>query len=162
MHISIIVATDENGVIGNKNSIPWRLPSDLDYFRQKTLGHPVIMGRKTYESIGRLLPNRPNIIISRDPSMKIEGAEVVETIEDAIDKAKTYEDNEIFVIGGEAIYRLALPFVDRIYLTKVHAKVEGDRYFKFSESDFEEVSRQSHQPGEQDQFAYDFLVLERL
>jgi len=94
--------------------------------------------------------------------MKIEGAEVVETIEDAIDKAKTYEDNEIFVIGGEAIYRLALPFVDRIYLTKVHAKVEGDRYFKFSESDFEEVSRQSHQPGEQDQFAYDFLVLERL
>lgn len=162
MHIAIIVATDENGVIGNKGSIPWKMPADLDYFRQKTLSHPIIMGRKTYESIGRVLPNRPNIIVSRDKDLTVEGAEAAGTVEEAIKKAKTYGDEEIFIIGGESIYKLAMPYVDRIYLTKVHAEVEGDRYFKFDPSGWKETSRQSHPAGEQNQYAYDFLVYDKL
>jgi dihydrofolate reductase len=161
MHISIIVATDENGVIGNKGAIPWNMPADMDYFRQKTLSHPIIMGRKTYESIGRLLPNRPNIIITRDENINIRGAEVVQTIEEAIEKAKAYGDEEIFIIGGEAIYKLAMPYIDRIYLTKIHAEVEGDKYFKFDPSGWKETSRQAHPAGEKNQYAYEFLVFDK-
>jgi dihydrofolate reductase len=161
MHISIIVATDENGVIGNKGAIPWNMPADMDYFRQKTLSHPIIMGRKTYESIGRILPNRPNIIISRNKDFAVQGAEVAETVEEAIEKAKKYGDEEIFIIGGESVYKLAMPYVDRIYLTKVHAEVEGDRFFKFDTSGWKETSGQSHPAGEQNQYAYEFLVFDK-
>jgi dihydrofolate reductase len=161
MHISIIVATDENGVIGNKGAIPWNMPADMDYFRQKTLSHPIIMGRKTYESIGRILPNRPNIIVSRNKDFTVQGAEAAETVEEAIKKAKKYGDEEIFIIGGESVYELAMPYVDRIYLTKIHAEVEGDRYFKFDPSAWKETSRQSHPAGEQNQYAYEFLVFDK-
>ncbi len=161
MRISIIVATAQGGVIGKENGIPWYMPADLAYFRKLTSGHPIIMGRKTHESIGRILPDRLNIIISRDTDYKAEGAQVVHSLEQAINIAKSTNDEEIFVIGGDSIYKMALPFVNRIYITDVDAAIEGDRFFKFNRDDWIEVSKESHQPDEKNKFPYEFVVLDR-
>jgi dihydrofolate reductase len=128
--LSLIAAMAENRVIGADNRLPWHLPEDLKHFRKLTSGHPVILGRKTYESIGRLLPNRTNVIVTRNPAYRVEGAVIVGSLDEAIAAAtRAPGGDEVFVIGGAEIYALALPRADRIYLTEVHQHVEGDAYF---------------------------------
>ena len=132
MNISIIVAVDENFLIGSNNNLPWHLPADMKFFKEKTTGHCVITGRKNYESIPekfRPLPNRTNIVITRQKSYIAEGAIVVTSIEDAIEGAKQTNDEEIFIIGGGEIFKLALHLVNKIYLTVIHDKFDGDVYF---------------------------------
>lgn len=159
MRISLIAAASENNVIGNHGKIPWDLPEDLKYFRTITLGKPIIMGRKTYQSIGHPLPERRNIVITRQKDFLAEGCDVVGSLEEAIEvgggRGKV---EEVFVIGGGEIYREALPRSDRIYLTRVHAKVEGDAYFpEFHPEHWQEVSRERHE-GEP---AYTFSLYEK-
>lgn len=135
--ISLIVAHDENRVIGYENAMPWHLPGDLQYFKKMTMGKPVIMGRKTFESIGRPLPGRRNIVITRNADYKQEGIETVGSLEEAY--ALVHDAPEIMVIGGEQIFKLALPDADRLYITKINATFKGDTYFP-SYPEFQEVS----------------------
>jgi dihydrofolate reductase len=130
MIVSLVLAVSENGVIGKENQLPWRLPADMKFFKQLTTGHTVIMGRKTYESIGRPLPNRRNMVVSRNEELSIPGVEVYDSLGGAL-KACIGED-EVFIIGGGAVYAKALDLdvVDRIYLTIVHADFEGDTHFE--------------------------------
>ena len=158
--ISLIVAISQNRVIGRENKLPWHLPDDLKYFRRITKGNPVIMGRKTYESIGRPLPQRQNIVVSRDPSYVAEGCEVVNSLEQALKAADT--EKETFIIGGAELYRQSLEFVNRIYLTEVHASVEGDSFFPELDKEWQEVSRQAHPADSEHKFAFDWVVLERV
>lgn len=125
--ISLIVAHDKNRVIGYENKMPWHLPGDLQYFKEMTMGKPVIMGRKTFESIGRPLPGRRNIVITRNKSYKANGIEVVSSLDEALQLTK--EDVEVMVIGGEQIFRLALPLADRLYITEIDEEFKGDTYF---------------------------------
>lgn len=130
MEISILVAVAENGVIGKDNKLLWKLSDDLKLFKNRTLGHVVIMGRKTYDSIGKPLPQRINIVISRNPHLHLPGCIVETSIEEAIEKAKQLTDKEeIFIIGGQKIYELAEKLATKIYLTKVNAALEGDAFF---------------------------------
>ena len=147
MKLSLIVAVADNGVIGQEGRLPWRLPEDLKYFKRVTLGKPIIMGRKTWESIGRPLPGRTNIVISRQPGYQAEGARVVATLPEALDLARSVAEkdgaDELMVIGGEAIYRLALPLADRLYVTEVHAEVPGDaRFPPWDRSEWLEIRRE--------------------
>lgn len=162
MTISFIVAVAENGVIGKQGRIPWRLPAELAYFSKTTMGHPIIMGRKTYESIGRPLPGRYNIVITSQDNYEAEGCQVVHSLEEAIEKAQKSQGNdEIFIIGGAEIYKLAMPLAGRIYLTRVHAKINGDRFFKYEPKDWQEISREAHSADQQNKYSYDTIVLNR-
>lgn len=158
--ISMIVAAAENNVIGKDNAMPWHLPEDFKYFKQKTMGKPCIMGRKTYESIldqlGKPLPNRPSIVVSRS-GYKHDGAQTVTSLDEAYEAAKKYDDcMEVMVIGGATIYEQAIDNADRIYLTRVNMLPEGDAFFpKVSEAYWKEISREDH-----DKFS--FLVYERI
>jgi len=125
--VSLVVAVAENGVIGRAGGLPWHLPKDLQHFKQLTLDHTVIMGRKTFEEIKQPLANRRNVVISRDPAFHPRGVTVLPSLGEALAMGAT--EDEVFVIGGGEIFRLALPRADRLYLTQVHAKVEGDTYF---------------------------------
>lgn len=125
--VSLVAAMAENRVIGRGGKLPWRLPDDQKFFRQLTLDHTVIMGRKTFEEIGRPLANRRNVVISRNPAYRPRGVTVVPSLDEALALAAT--EREVFVVGGGEIYRLALPRADRLYLTVVHAEVEGDTWF---------------------------------
>jgi dihydrofolate reductase len=128
--ISIIVAMDKNRLIGGENKLLWNIPSELKRFKEITTGHPIIMGRKTHQSIGRVLPNRTNIIITRDQDYKVEGTIIVHSLEEALNKAQSEPgSDEIFVIGGGQIYAQALPLADRLYLTIVEGDYKGDTYF---------------------------------
>lgn len=166
MKLSLICAMDENMVIGKNNSLPWHLPEDLKYFKRTTMGKCIIMGRKTYESIGRPLPGRTNIIVTRSRDYEVENARVVDCLTDAIELAETvsYIDGaeEAFIIGGAELYRHALPFVDRMHLTMVHAEVEGDTYFPdFDVAEWQEVSKEHFDPDEANPYAYSICVFER-
>ena len=159
MIVSVVVAVSENGVIGKDNQLPWRLPSDLRYFKQLTTGHTVIMGRKTYQSIGKALPNRRNIVISRDLGFKGDGIEVVAHFGDAL-KACLGED-EVFIIGGASIYEKAfdLDVVDRIYMTIVHAEVDGDAHFQIPGGKSWLIDHSERHPAdEKNQFAHTFIT----
>src|SRR5258708_7509586 len=125
--ISIIVALSENNLIGVNNQLPWRLSADLKRVKAITMGHPLIMGRKTFESIGKPLPGRTNIVITRNKDFKADGCFVVSSLKEAIEKAK--DDSEIFIFGGGEIFREALPIVNKIYMTRIHHHFEGDTYF---------------------------------
>lgn len=127
MIVSLIAAVSENSVIGRDNGLPWRLPADMRHFKSLTTGHAVVMGRRTYDTLTEPLPDRRNIVVSRDPTRRYRGAEVVGSLNEAL--ALAAGDDEVFVAGGAEIYRLALPRADRIYLTVVHATVEGDTFF---------------------------------
>lgn len=142
--ISLIVAMSENRVIGVNNHLPWNIPEDLKRFKQITLNHPIIMGRKTFESIGRILPKRTNIVITRDRSYRVEGGAVVHSFEEALEWArKSPGAEEIFVIGGSEIFKLALPLASRIYLTEVQWPFEGDAFFPdFPEGEYRETLRE--------------------
>jgi dihydrofolate reductase len=164
--LSLVVAMAENRVIGRAGGLPWRLPGDLKRFRRLTTGHPVIMGRKTYESIGKPLPGRTNIVVTRTPGYPAPGCTVVGSLEAALKAAAEAPNDppkrETFVIGGAELYAQALPLAKRIYLTLVHAEIEGDTFFPdFDPSEWREISRERHEPDEQHAYAYSFITLER-
>lgn len=151
----------ENRVIGVENTLPWRLPADLRHFRRLTTGHHVIMGRRNYESIGKPLPDRTNIVVTRNPSYRAPGCLVTHSLEAAL--ASAQNDPEIFVIGGAEIYRQALDRADRLYLTLVHARVQGDTYFPpIDEKQWQEISRERHERDENNPHACTFLVYDRI
>ena len=159
--ISIIAALAENRVIGINNTLPWRLPNDLKHFRRLTTGHAIILGRKNYESIGKPLPERTNIVITRNRDFHADGCLIAHSLDEALALAKN--DPEIFVIGGAEIYRAALARTNRLYLTRVHATIAGDTYFpEFDETEWREISRERHKRDERHAYAYSFVVLERI
>lgn len=162
MKLSIIVATAEQGVIGKDNQLIWHLPEDLKMFRRLTTGHVIIMGRKTFESIGKPLPNRTSIIISRNNDYQVEGCIVVGSLEEAVEKAKEIETEEAFIIGGAQIYALALDIADTVYLTQVHHNFEGDAFFPVLDTNiWTETERKSFSPDEKHAYAFDFVTLEK-
>lgn len=157
--VALIVAASENGVIGRDGVMPWRLPSDLKSFRRLTMGRPVIMGRKTFQSIGKALDGRRNMIVSRNRGFAVPGAEVFSSLEAAISAAGA---GEIFVIGGAEIYRAALALAARIYLTRVHATLEGDATFEVPSGEGWKIVSEAPLPrGERDEFACMLVILER-
>lgn len=165
--VSLIVAAAENGIIGKDNDMPWKISSDLKYFKKTTLYKPVIMGRKTFESIGKPLPDRTNIVITRDTSFTREGVITAHSLEMALDvatgMAEVRGQREIMIIGGAQIYALSLPIADRLYLTRIHAEIEGDASFPdLDEKEWLEYSREDHEKGEKDSHDYSFIVLDRL
>lgn len=159
MIVSIVVAIAQNNAIGKNNQLLWHLPKDLKHFKDITSGHTVIMGRKTYESVGKPLPNRRNIIITRQ-NIVIDGCEVVNSIEEAL-KLCTGE-TEVFIVGGAEIYKQAMALTDRIYLTIVHQEFDADTYFpEIKETIWKETERQDHESDEKHLFPYSFITLER-
>lgn len=166
MHIALIWAMARNGVIGRDNKLPWYLPEDLKYFKRVTTGKPVIMGRKTYDSIGRPLPNRTNIVVTRDAGLTLEGVKVVTSLEDALDIARAEsvisDVDEVIVMGGAEIYAQALPHADRLYVTLVHAEVEGDAVFPPINLDaYQELAREDFNAEGPNPYDYSFVVYER-
>ena len=156
--LTLVVAYSDNRVIGRDNALPWKLPGDLAHFKRTTLGSPIIMGRKTWESLGRPLPGRANIVVSRDPRYAAPGATVAPTLQAAIEACGQVDD--AYVIGGAQIYVQALPAAHRIVATEVHAQVDGDAYFPYLPSfAWRETSRQPQ--AEENGYAYDFVVYER-
>jgi len=165
MKISIIVAASENNIIGRKNDLPWHLPADLKYFKETTMGHCVVMGRKNFESIPlkyRPLGGRTNIVITRQTDYKAEGAVVVNSIDAGIDYSRNKNETECFITGGGEIFAQSLKFCDRIYLTRIHAIIEGDVHFpELNDKEWKEVSRKDVQPDEKNKYPFSFLVYER-
>lgn len=163
MFISLIAAASENNVIGKDNWMPWDLPAELAYFRATTRGKTVIMGRKTFDTMGRPMPKRRNIVVTRTPGLAIEGVDVATSIEEAIELAKTDRIDEAFVIGGEQIYRLALPLADRIYLTRVHTVIEGGEAFfpEFNETEWIKIREERHEADAENSIAFTTMVFER-
>lgn len=160
MMVSIIAAMDRNRLIGNKNRLPWHLPADFAHFKAVTMGKPIIMGRKTFESIGKPLPGRTNIVLSRDTNTCFEGATCVTSFEEAL--AVVADENEIMIIGGSTIYEMLLPKVNRLYLTYVNAAFEGDAWFpEFDENQWVEKEIVTHQADEKNAYDCRFVTLER-
>ncbi len=154
MIIAAIVAIDLNHAIGKNNQLLWHLPADLKFFKQTTMGCPIIMGRKTYQSIGKLLPGRKNIIITRNEDFKIEGAEIYQSLNDAISKC---DSEKVFVIGGAEIYTLAMPMIKELYITIVKNKFDADTFFsKINTSQFNLVWEDCHEADEKNKFDYCF------
>ena len=151
--ITIIVAASENLAIGDKNGLPWHISEDLRHFKEITINHSVIMGRKTFESIGKPLKDRRNIVISRDKTLKIEGVEVVNSLDDAIFRTK--DQNEIFIIGGEQIYKMAMPFATNMHITKVYTNIKGDAFFPaFDEREWKILSQKDLESNEGLKFSF--------
>ncbi len=170
MRISILVACSTNHVIGRDGDLPWRLSADLKRFRRLTMGHPILMGRKTLESIGRLLPGRQTIVLTRNVEFEFPGAIVVHDWQSALAKAAESEaasesshEPELFVVGGAEIYRLALPSTDRLYLTRVHAEIEGDTFFpEIDEDEWQVVDEENHAADGKNEHDYSFVTLDRI
>jgi dihydrofolate reductase len=167
IRLAVIVAAAENTVIGRNNALPWYLPEDLRYFKKVTLGKPIVMGRKTFESIGRALPGRTNIVITRNPDFQAEGVRVVASLDEALQLAENIAvidgAQELVVIGGAEIYKAAIPQADRLYITEVHASVEGDACLPPIEwSDWQEVGRQRYPAQDPNPYDYSFVVYEHL
>lgn len=165
MRLSIIVAAAENGVIGRNNALPWHLSEDLQHFKRLTLGKPILMGRKTFESIGRPLPGRTNIVISTNPDYQPDGVRVVGSLPDALALAESIAlidgAEELMVIGGAQIYAEALPRAQRLYLTRVHAEVEGDAFLPAIDwSQWRETARERHTAVPPNPYDYSFVVYE--
>ena len=161
MKISIIVAMGANRVIGHDNRLPWHLPADLKHFRQITMGKPLLMGRRTWESIGRPLPGRISIVITRDGGYEAEGCIVVHSVDAALRAAQGHD--ELMVIGGEQLYRQLLPQADTLYVTLVDGEFPGDAFFpELDQSEWREVERRDHAPDEKNAQTCSFLRLERV
>jgi dihydrofolate reductase len=160
MKVSAVVAVSDNDVIGRDNALPWHLPADLAHFKRRTMGKPILMGRKTYESIGRPLPGRRNIVMSRG-AFAAPGVDTVRTLEEA--RALVAGEPELAVIGGEQVFRLALPDTDVIYLTRVHVTVDGEvRMPPLDPSQWREVEREDRAADEKNSHAMSFITLERI
>jgi len=158
--VALIAAVASNGVIGAGNRLPWHLPEDLRHFRALTSGHTVVMGRKTWESIGRPLPNRQNIVVSRQAALRLDGASLAHSLEEALSMAD--RPDPVFVIGGEALYRSALPLAAVLYLTEIERDFDGDaRFPAFERVAWRETDRESHRPAGGEGFAYHFATYER-
>ncbi|MBK6932100.1 MAG: dihydrofolate reductase [Saprospirales bacterium] len=163
MIVSAIVAVATNGVIGIDNQIPWHLPADLAYFKRTTLGHHILMGRNSFSSIGRPLPKRTNVVITRDPFFTAEGVLVAHSVEEALGLAYDNGETEAFIIGGGAIYRESMELWDRLYLTEVDAAPQGDVLFpELDPFEWREIWRETHAADEKNEFGYTFRVLERI
>lgn len=167
MKVSMIAAMSKNRVIGKDNALPWHLPNDLRFFKESTMGKPIVMGRKTFESIGRPLPGRANFVVTRDPEWSHEGVVVVKDLAKAIrlagDSADETGADEIMVIGGQQIYTQTLPRANRLYLTLVDTEIEGDAFFPdFPETEWRVVSEESHQACEKNPHNYCFRILDRI
>jgi dihydrofolate reductase len=159
MKISFVVAVADNGIIGKNGSLPWDIPADLKFFKEKTMGHPIVMGRKTFEGIGRVLPGRTNIIVTRNENYKADGAVVVSSLDHAFEVASS-EADEVMVIGGAEIYNMAMDVVSLIYITEVHFEPDGDASFIFDKSNWRETHREFFEASG-DSPAYSFVTLER-
>jgi len=165
--VAMIVAVAQNGVIGRDNTLPWRLPGDLPRFKQITMGKPVIMGRATFDSIGKPLPGRDNIVVSRDTNLKIEGAAVVASPTAALDLARIVATekklDEVIVMGGGQIYSALLPQAERLYLTRVLAKVEGDAYFpQFDTNEWMEIANEPVEASGDNPYPFCYVTLDRV
>lgn len=162
MLISMIAALAKNRAIGMKGKLPWRLADDLKHFKELTVGKPVIMGRGTYEAIGRLLPNRTNIIMTNRPDFRVNGAIIAHSVDEALDRAAETEASEVMIIGGQQIYQTFLPKADRLYLTEIYTTVDGDAFFpEFDTADWKEVDRQEHPANDRNEHAFSFVTLQR-
>ena len=160
MSIQIIAATDRNRVIGKAGALPWKLPADMRHFKEVTINHTVLMGRKTYESIGARLPDRRNIVISTNKELIAPGCLVVPSFEDAMKNVFPAED--VLIIGGSKVYEASLPIAERMYLTEIDAEFDGDTFFpEFDKNEWKETSREHHEPDEKNPHKYDFVVYER-
>jgi dihydrofolate reductase len=162
MKISILVAASENGAIGKDNKLLWHLPDDLRHFKRLTSGHHILMGRKTYESIGKPLPNRTNLILTRSNDHFPEGCIRICSLDEGIYLAKNAGESELFIIGGGQVYEIALPYADIIYLTRVHCSIPGAHaFFRFAEKDWQMVSGEHHPKDEKHEYSFDILELKR-
>lgn len=159
MIISMIAAMASDRIIGKDNQMPWHLPADFVWFKRCTMGKPVVMGRKTYQSIGRPLPGRQNIVISRDPNLVIEGVDVVTSIDAALNKAGAAQ--EVMIIGGGSIYAECLPRADKLYVTLIDAHLDGDTQFPDWGTGWLETHREHYHSDEKNQYDMDFVILER-
>jgi len=158
--LSIITAMDENQLIGNNNALPWHLPADLAFFKQTTLGKPIIMGRKTFESIGRPLPGRQNIIVTRNPDYSAEGCDSVLSIDAAMELVS--DQPEAMLIGGATLYQQTLEVASELYITRIHHKFDGDAWFpKIDKNLWKETWREDHQAKEKNPFDYSFIKYTR-
>lgn len=158
--ITIIAAISKNGVIGIENQLPWHIPADFKHFKETTLHGTVIMGRKTFDSIGKPLPNRTNIVITRNKGLIIPGCITVNSLKSAIRKAGS--NTEIFIIGGEEVYKMAMPIADCLNLTIIKESFEGDAFFpKISRSEWDKISSEDYQADEKNKFPYSFIKYER-
>lgn len=168
MKISLIAAVAQNGIIGRddadgKPDLPWHLPDDFTFFRDTTSGHPIIMGRKSLDALGKPLAKRTNIVITRNRDFQMPGVTVVHTLDEALTEAQKVEDTEIFVIGGAEIYALALPVANVLYLTEIQKAYEGDASFPaFDKSEWQEMSRRHHPADERHETEFDFVVYQRV
>ena len=160
MRLSIVVAMDGNRLIGKDNGLPWHLPADLAFFKKLTTGNTILMGRKTFDSIGRPLPNRRNIVITRNADIEITGCEVVNSIEEALSLAQG--ETEVMVIGGAKLYQQILPIADRLYITQIEGEFDGDTYFPtYDEKNWRQVSCESHLADKKNNHPYHFIVFEK-
>ena len=163
MIVSAIAAVSRNGAIGKDNQIPWYLPADLKYFKRTTLDHHVIMGRKSFLSIGKPLPKRTNVVISRDAFFTASGCIVVRSVQEALALAAGHGETEAFIIGGGEIYRASMPYWDRLYLTRVELDVDGDVFFpEWDPGEWALIRREAHQTDDRNAYAYTFEVYERI
>ncbi len=159
--IAIVVAVAANNVIGNNNQLAWHLPADLKHFKQLTMGHPMVMGRKTYESIGKPLPGRTTIIVTTQKNYTATGCIVTHSLKEALAEALAL-DAHVCVVGGAEIYKQVLPQVDTIYLTRLHHTIEGDTYFPtLNEEEWQVLSEEKHTPDEKNKYTYSFIQLKR-
>lgn len=162
MSLSIIVAVSNNNCIGGNNGLLWKIPADLKFFKETTTGHTIVMGKKTYQSIGRPLPNRRNIVITRDTSFSQEGVEVAHSIEEALDLSKAIND-EVFIIGGGEIYRQFLPYVDKLYVNHIHGDFEGDTFFPtLDQTTWKQTKANDMPAGESTEYPITFATYERI
>ena len=162
MAVSLIVAVSENGAIGRDGGLPWRLSGDLKHFKRTTMGHHLIIGRRTWDEVGKPLPGRAMVVVTRSRHLQAEGATVVHSLDEALEVARS--DDEPFIGGGAHIYQMALEndVVNRLYITRVHAEVKGDTFFPPLDLDgWELISEERHEADEKNQFPYSFLVYER-
>ncbi|MFT6987504.1 MAG: dihydrofolate reductase [Psychromonas sp.] len=162
MKLAIIVATDDQGLIGKDNYLPWKLSADLQYFRRVTMGKPIIMGRNTHDSIGRVLPGRKNIIVTKNIDYQAEGCTVVHSVNDALLACEQVE--EAMVMGGASVYEQFLPKADKLYLTQVHASVSGgDTWFpEWYKNEWSEISREDYLADDKNVYDYSFIVYEKV
>ncbi|WCK53394.1 dihydrofolate reductase [Aneurinibacillus sp. Ricciae_BoGa-3] len=157
--IAIIVAIDLNNTIGKNNSLPWHLPADLAYFKTVTMGHPIVMGRKTHEAIGRPLPGRQNIILTRDPGYEAEGCTIAHSVDEILD---TYINQDLFVIGGAEVIKTFLPYTDKLYVTRIEERFEGDVFLpQIKSTEWRIVSSRQGITDVNNPYTYYFLIYER-
>lgn len=162
MIISLLVAADENNVIGKDNTLPWHLPNDLKYFKNVTWGMPIVMGRKTYDSIGKPLPGRHNIVLTHNQSWQAAGVDVVHSVEEAVNTATKNAIKEIFIIGGAEVFKTLLPKANKLYLTRIHHQFEGDVYLpQWQNEDWQLVSEKFCDADEKNKYPHTFQVWEK-